>query len=159
MSVRNKTQARSTQADVWKDLAYGISGDGPPGGRPRLATEMDPPDPSLTVKFNRAAKQPVMNDKSKDSDIQLKIDALRRQMSKNVNTFEMSPLGTIHSTIQSNRDQWLAKTIKALEEQILSNDNQQQKGMGITPKENKGLEGNKGLAKQQFNHAAKGLGS
>jgi len=70
----------------------------------------------------------------------------------------MSPLGTIHSSIASNRDKWLSKTITALQQLQKGNDNQQQTGKSPKPQQRLGLDGNQGLAKQQFNQAAQGKG-
>lgn len=149
MANHNRHQARRTNENALTQLAFGFDGNSPPGGRARVAAASPPQEPTLTEIFNKAAKKPVLHDASKGGDYQQKIDALRRQMSKNVNTYEMSPLGTIHSSINRDRDHWLFKTMTALQQEM-SKGNDQQKRLGLAAQ--------KGEAKKQFNRAAKGMG-
>lgn len=152
MKPRREYGLRSRTAK-YTQLALQFDGGSPPGGIPLAGVGMPPYDPSLTEKFRRAAKQPVLHDASRGPDYQKQIDLLRRQMSQPRNTFEMTPQGSVNKTINRNRDRWLQQTIDALTALKAH-----QQSFQKTPRQRLGLAARAGEAKRDFNHSAKGLG-
>lgn len=141
--------------NAWQQLSVetghsgGISGGSPPGGVGRAAMGMPPSDPSLTHKFNQAAKKPVLYDASQQPVYKQQIDLLKRQLSQPRHTNEMSPLGSVLRSRNVEKDRRLMHTMAALTERL-----NKQKGLSqrfATAKK-------KGHAKQQFNQAARGMG-
>jgi len=133
-----------------KEAIQQLAGDGNQKPPIVMAADVSPPEGSnLTEKFNRAAKGTVLHNGKSGPDYKKQIDLLRRQMSQARNTLEMSPMGSVNRTINQQKDKWLVQSLAALTKQM-SNDNRQQRGLG--------LEVRKGNAKRAFNQAAKGLG-
>lgn len=120
----------------------------PPTRPPRMAVATPPQDPSLTVKFNRAAKNPKFSRLSKQELIQRQIAALRREMSQPRVTLEFGTTGSVNKARNPKRDRLIQQQIIALTKQLNSKKAVQK---------STGLAGSQGKAKQQFNRAAQGM--
>jgi len=146
MNYGDAVRADKLHREAIQKLAGG-GGSKPPIARAAAAPRS--PEPTLTEKFNRATKGPVLHNGKSGPDYKKQIDLLRQQMSQPRNTLEMSPMGTVTRSINQQKDRWLMQSMTALTRQM-SNDNRQERGVGLAAR--------KGEAKRAFNQAAKGLG-
>ncbi len=121
----------------------------PPIRPPRLASAGMPREPSLTEKFNRAAKQPKLSAAVIRPVTKKQIDALRRKMSQQRPTLEFGVMGSVNNARNPKRDRLLLQTMAAMRKQLNA-----RKGL----KNDFALAMKKGEAKGQFNRASKGIG-
>lgn len=121
----------------------------PPIKPPRLAIAGLPKEPSLTEKFNRAAKQPQLGKSISPAILKKQIEALRQKMSRPQPTLELGMTGSVTKACNPHRDRLLFETMTALTEQL-----NQHKGL----KNKFALAASKGEAKKAFNRSAKGFG-
>lgn len=126
----------------------------PPTRPPRLAVVNPPRKESLTRKFNRMAKHPRLTRHCQREKIQQQINAIRRDMSQPRATLEFGSKGSVRRASNPKRDRLLQRKITALQSQLQKTEIKPRRSLD----RNRGLEGNRGLAKGQFMQANKGMG-
>ncbi len=133
----------------WAQLAITNDFNGIPPNRPRVAAGTERREPTLTEKFNTAAKKPNLYAVLRQPTSKLQIEALRKKLSQPKLTYNRSPLGTVTNARNPNADRVLMQTITALTAQLAA-----RKGI----KERFALAANKGELKKQFNRSSQGKG-
>ncbi len=141
---------QKARRNSWQRLALSGGFDGvPPGGTPKVASGSGPRRPSLTAKFNAAAKNPQLSSVVSQPVSKQQIEALKRKMSQPRSTLELGMHGSVNKARNPNKDRLIMETITALSEQLGKN-------QGL--KNRFALAANKGELKKTFNKKSKGMG-
>ncbi len=148
MSNQKASQAAQSNQAAWKQLALDLNQPLPRAGA-HVATNSLPRDPTLTQKFNRAAKQPELSTVVTRPVTKKQIEAMGRKMSQLRPTLEFGTMGSVNNARNPERDRSLEQTMAALQGRLDAN-----KGL----KNDFALAAKKGLTKQQFNRASQGMG-